>query len=121
MAVDEKLTGNDEPTLNAVEQDSVRPTSVQSTTVASGQRTTGQVGPFLLLELLGRGGMGEVHRAVHVKLKKTVALELLPAERAADEQAMSRFRREVQVISGLAHLNIVRFERQAKRTGFRIS
>ena len=53
-----------------------------------------QFGRFALLNVLGRGGMGEVYRAVHVNLKKTVALKVLPGELLSNEKAIARFRRE---------------------------
>jgi len=76
-----------------------------ATTAHEGDR----LGPFELLGTLGQGGMGAVHLALHTKLKKEVALKVLPAERMADEQAVARFQREIQVVSTLDHPNIVRF------------
>lgn len=74
-------------------------------------------GRFVLLELLGRGGMGEVYRALHVRLRKLVALKMLPAERAADPRARERFQREIRIISALHHPNIVRLENAGEVDG----
>jgi eukaryotic-like serine/threonine-protein kinase len=64
------------------------------------------VGGFLLAELLGVGGMGEVYRARDTKLGRDVAIKILPAAFAADPERMARFRREAQVLASLNHPNI---------------
>src|SRR5262249_28665982 len=59
-----------------------------------------------ILEILGRGGMGAVYKARHIKLDRLVALKLVPAATAnADQRA--RFRTEAQVVARLSHPNIV--------------
>ena len=67
-----------------------------------------KIGPYLIEEQLGRGGMGTVYRAVHCKLKRTVALKLLPVARWSNVAAISRFEREMEAIGGLDHPHIVR-------------
>ena len=69
---------------------------------ASGTR----IGPFELLSALGAGGMGEVYRARDSKLRRDVALKMLPDAFAADPQRMERFAREAQVLASLNHPNI---------------
>ncbi|MBM7805325.1 serine/threonine protein kinase [Geodermatophilus bullaregiensis] len=59
-------------------------------------------GPYELLELLGRGGMGEVHRAWDTRRERVVALKRLLPELADDEQFRARFYREC---NGAARLN----------------
>ncbi|MFB7241281.1 hypothetical protein CW362_16950 [Streptomyces populi] len=54
-------------------------------------------------ELLGRGGMGVVHRAVDRELGRTVAVKLLPAELLRQPGFRSRFRREARAAAGLSH------------------
>ena len=68
----------------------------------------GRVGPYRLLEKLGAGGMGTVFKAFHEKLKRVVALKMLPAERMQDAQAIGRFEREMEAVGKLDHPNIVR-------------
>ncbi|HET9251801.1 MAG TPA: serine/threonine protein kinase, partial [Candidatus Eisenbacteria bacterium] len=53
-----------------------------------------RVGPYLVLERLGAGGMGEVFLARDTRLERDVALKLLPAEFARDVERMSLFRSE---------------------------
>ena len=62
---------------------------------------------YRLLEPLGFGGMGTVYKAVHTRLDRLVAVKLLPARRLGDEQAVSRFQREMRVIGQLSHPAIV--------------
>jgi tRNA A-37 threonylcarbamoyl transferase component Bud32 len=60
------------------------------------------------LELVARGGMAEIYRATSPTNGKTVAIKILPATLASDEQFRKRFLREAEIISGLDHPNIVR-------------
>ena len=69
---------------------------------------TRRLGDYELLEELGRGGMGVVYKARQVFLNQTVALKILPHRYLDDDQAVARFRREMQSIGGLNHPNIVR-------------
>jgi serine/threonine protein kinase len=65
-------------------------------------------GSYALLEPLGAGGMGQVYKARHRKLKQLVALKVVRKERLSHPDAARRFRREIQALSQLAHPNIVR-------------
>src|SRR5437867_399088 len=56
--------------------------------------------------LLGRGGMGEVYRARDTKLKRDVAIKVLPDEFARDVDRVARFQREAEVLASLSHQNI---------------
>jgi serine/threonine protein kinase len=63
---------------------------------------------FQVTRLLGRGGMGSVWEASHLRLPgKKVAIKVLHADVAADQEALARFRREAEIATRLGHPNIV--------------
>jgi Tol biopolymer transport system component len=64
------------------------------------------VGHYELRGLLGKGGMGEVYRALDTKLGREVALKVLPEAFAHDADRMARFEREAQVLASLNHPSI---------------
>jgi beta-lactam-binding protein with PASTA domain/tRNA A-37 threonylcarbamoyl transferase component Bud32 len=64
-------------------------------------------GRYELEDLLGRGGMAEVRRAVDTRLGRQVAVKQLRADLATDPTFQARFRREAQSAAGLNHPNIV--------------
>jgi len=61
---------------------------------------------YEILEPIGAGGMGEVYRARDEKLKRDVALKVLPEAFASDAERMARFEREAQLLASLNHPNI---------------
>ncbi len=63
---------------------------------------------FELLEELGRGGMGVVHKARDRQLGRLVALKRLNADSSENQRAIKRFRKEARSIAALDHANIVR-------------
>src|SRR5262250_2055068 len=65
-----------------------------------------QLGSHEITALLGKGGMGEVYRARDLKLKREVAIKILPDEFAQDSDRVSRFQREAEVLASLNHPNI---------------
>jgi hypothetical protein len=60
-----------------------------------------------LIEILGRGGMGEVWRAEQKSLKRIVAVKLLPAHLAKDGEFVARFQKEATALAALSHPNII--------------
>ena len=61
---------------------------------------------YTVTEEIGRGGMGEVYRATDTKLKRDVALKVLPESFTQDPQRVARFRREAEVLASLNHSGI---------------
>jgi len=70
--------------------------------VASGER----VGPYVVMEVVGAGGMGEVHKAHDTRLGRNVAIKFLPRVFADDPAALERFQREARAASALNHPHI---------------
>jgi serine/threonine protein kinase len=72
------------------------------------QKTRGLVlGNYVLLDRIGRGGMGQVYKARHRRLDLIVALKILPSATKKSEGALKRFEREARTMARLAHPNIV--------------
>ncbi len=65
-----------------------------------------KLGPYEIIAPIGAGGMGEVYRAKDTKLKRDVALKVLPDSFAADPDRMARFQREAEVLAALNHPHI---------------
>jgi len=65
-----------------------------------------RIGAYETISLVGAGGMGEVYRARDTRLKREVALKVLPDTFAADPERMARFQREAEVLASLNHPNI---------------
>ncbi|MDP9375880.1 MAG: serine/threonine protein kinase, partial [Chloroflexota bacterium] len=65
------------------------------------------LGSYRLLERIGKGGMGEVYRAQHLKLRREAAVKVLPASLAAEQDFLKRFEREAASVASLDHPNIL--------------
>ncbi len=65
------------------------------------------IGPYRVIGLVGRGGMGEVWQAEDTRLGRRVALKLLPAESSNSPERLQRFAREARAVSSLNHPNII--------------
>jgi eukaryotic-like serine/threonine-protein kinase len=78
----------------------------QSGLPAAASTSLRRIGPYQLVSLLGRGGMGEVYRAHDARLGRDVAVKILPERLALDAQHLARFEREARVLASLNHPNI---------------
>ena len=65
-----------------------------------------RLGPYEIVSPIGAGGMGEVYRARDTRLERTVAIKVLPAGVASDDDLRQRFEREAKNLSSLNHPNI---------------
>jgi eukaryotic-like serine/threonine-protein kinase len=78
-----------------------------------------QVGSHEIIALLGKGGMGEVYRARDTKLKRDVAIKILPDEFSLDPDRISRFQREAEVLASLNHPHIAAIHSLEQANGSR--
>lgn len=76
-------------------------------TAISRKTEPGPIPGYKLLQLVGKGGMGEVHQATQLSLQRTVAVKLLKGELAKDEQFVGRFEKEGAALATLRHPQIV--------------
>jgi serine/threonine protein kinase len=65
------------------------------------------VGPYRIVRAIGAGGMGEVFLAQDTRLRRQIALKILPMEFAADSQRVLRFEQEARAASALDHPNVL--------------
>jgi len=65
----------------------------------------------------GRGGMGVVYRALHVPLKREVALKVLAAHISTDEEFRTRFRHEFEAAASIQHPNVIPIYHAGERDG----
>src|SRR5262249_16416627 len=66
-----------------------------------------QIPGYEVTALLGRGGMGLVYKARHLRLNRFVALKMLITGAYAGKHERARFQREAEAVAGLRHANIV--------------
>jgi serine/threonine protein kinase len=77
-----------------------------------------RLGPYEILAPIGAGGMGEVYRARDTRVKREVALKVLPDVFARDPERMARFQREAEVLAALNHPEVQCEDlREESRTG----
>ncbi len=65
-----------------------------------------RIGVYEIAAQIGEGGMGQVYRATDTRLKRQVAIKILPAALAEDPDRLARFQREAEVLASLNHPNI---------------
>ena len=80
--------------------------TAQETTSARRDMIGRRLGPYEIVAPLGAGGMGEVYKARDVRLKRHVALKVLPESFVTDPERLARFEREAEVLASLNHPHI---------------
>jgi serine/threonine protein kinase/WD40 repeat protein len=65
-----------------------------------------RLGPYEVVDAIGRGGMGEVYRARDTRLGRTVAIKVLPAHVATNADLKQRFEREARALATISHPHI---------------
>jgi eukaryotic-like serine/threonine-protein kinase len=76
-----------------------------------------RLGPYEVTARIGVGGMGEVYQATDTKLKRQVAIKVLPEALAHDAGRLARFQREAEVLASLNHPNIAAIHGLEERDG----
>jgi hypothetical protein len=107
----ERLAGDDRPAaarrLAADLVAAERLTTYQAEAALTGERVRLVIGAYWLIEPIGAGGMGQVFKAVHRHMGRTVALKMLSGKGSEATLAIERFQREVRAAARLSHRNIV--------------
>jgi len=80
-----------------------------------------QLGHYRILGPLGAGGMGEVYRAEDTKLKRDVAVKILPSHVSTNPDTLSRFEREALALAQLSHPNILSIHDFGKYEGITLA
>ena len=78
-----------------------------------------RLGHYDVTALIGEGGMGQVYQATDTKLKRQVALKILPEAFSADPERLARFQREAEVLASLNHPNIAAIHGLEEAEGIR--
>ncbi len=76
------------------------------------------LGHYEILDVLGKGGMGVVYLAEDQRLRRKVALKLLPLSMSADPERLKRFQREAKTVAAFTHPNIVTLHSVEEADGF---
>ena len=93
--------------LDSVDEETIGLRRTNTATVSELPEELVQHPRYRVLELLGKGGMGNVYKAEHTLMNRSVALKVINRQLVQNGQAAERFRREVQSAAQLAHPNIV--------------
>ena len=82
-------------------------TIFQARNIVAGGANRLVLGSYVILDKLGAGGMGTVYKAQHRRMKRVVALKVLPTAKMSKPGMVQRFQREVEAAAKLDHPNVV--------------
>src|SRR6185437_8063896 len=82
-------------------------TKYQAAHIYKGRSKALIFGEYIVLDKLGAGGMGQVFKAQHRRMKRIVALKVLPPQATNSATAVKRFYQEVEMAARLNHPNVV--------------
>src|SRR5687767_9904656 len=82
-------------------------TKYQASAAYQGKAKSLMLGQYVVLDKIGAGGMGQVYKAQHKRMKRVVAVKVLPQAATKSPDAVKRFQREVEAAARLSHPNIV--------------
>ncbi len=88
-----------------LQRDWLTPFQVNQLLQGKGRELT--LGPYVLLERIGEGGMGAVYKARNLFMKRIVAIKLIRKDRLANPAVVQRFYREIQAAAAVQHPNVV--------------
>ncbi len=80
----------------------------QADKMLQGKHKGFSLGPYRLLDMLGKGGMGAVYLAEHTLMRRRCAIKVLPSKNIGSRSYLERFYREAQAVAAMDHPNIVR-------------
>lgn len=83
-------------------------TAYQLNLILQDKASTLVMGPYVIMERLGQGGMGQVFKARHKDRNYLAALKVILKEKLDKPEAIRRFQREIRLMSSLNHPNVVR-------------
>jgi serine/threonine protein kinase len=92
-------------------------TAYQADEILAGREGRLALGDYVILSKIGAGGMGQVFKARHRRMKRVVALKVLPAAVTDSADAIRRFQREVEAAAKLSHPNIVQAHDAGEQKG----
>ncbi|HEX3135368.1 MAG TPA: serine/threonine-protein kinase [Planctomycetota bacterium] len=93
---------------NANESVKTRTETGASASGTPGPELTGRLGDFTVVRKIGAGAMGDVYLGKHVITGESVAIKLISDKHCLDEAFIMRFKREIDILMGLNHVNIAR-------------
>ncbi|OWK38333.1 serine/threonine-protein kinase [Fimbriiglobus ruber] len=94
------------------------PASTAAIALATSTPSSGEsIGPYEILDVLGRGGMGIVYRARHRDINRVVALKTIPGVAPGRAELFARFRNEARAVAQLEHPNVVRIHTFGEHQG----